>query len=81
MSLNKYQRRYGAWALICYIFIDACLEFEYMILPLIISMYSEVSKPIQTMFHPAWLPTEWLPYILIIWFIGHVVIWIINRFR
>jgi len=81
MELNVYQRTHGAWMIICCIFLDAFLEYETTAAPWIIQPSWAVEREFVTMYHPAWLPIEWVPYALIMWFIGHVIIWIINKLR
>lgn len=78
MSLSEYQKIHSAWLVICFIFLDGFLEYEYIMYQLIISMYPISSGVIQ---HPAMYPIEWLPYLIIIWLVGHVIIWAINKFR
>lgn len=81
MVLNEYQRKYVAWTIICYIFVDACLEFTCLMTPWIINLDFGIERKFAIVNHPAWLPVEWLPFIPIIWLIGCAIIWAINRFR
>lgn len=81
MSLNEYQRIHGLWVIIGYMFAHACLEYDYILSPWIINP-EFIRTGGSTMVHnPAWLPVEWLPFVLIVWIIGHVIIWAINKFR
>jgi hypothetical protein len=81
MSLSEYQRSQGAWAIICWIFMDGFLEYETTVTPWVINPSFIEGTKIVPIYHPAWLPIEWLPYFLIIWFIGHAFVWAINKFR
>jgi hypothetical protein len=81
MNLSNYERIHGLWVIIGYIFAHACLEYDYKWSPWIINPeFIRIGG--STMVHnPAWLPVEWLPFILIIWVMGHMIIWAINKFR
>ena len=59
------------WAITCLLFIDMTLDYEFILYPMI--YFTEPYEP-NPIHHPNILPTEWLPIILILWGIGHLLI-------
>ena len=49
--------------------------------PYIINGNFGIERKFAIVNHPAWLPVEWLSYVLIIWFIGHIIIGVVSIIR
>ena len=70
VTLTKHQGYHVVWAVINFLLADACLEYTYTMYPMIFPGDLEAAE----VFHPALLPQELLPLILLMWLIGHIII-------
>jgi hypothetical protein len=78
MILKRGSKIHIVWAILCGIAVDGCFEYTSTIYPMFPGTGQIEGAEI---LHPAWIPMWLLPYIILVWILGHIAIYVYYKGR